>query len=49
VGEYHDIFVMVLTGGAMYGAIRYDLKFLRFTLASLRKDFDNHMKKHHGE
>jgi hypothetical protein len=47
--NYHDLFVMVCTAGALYGAIRYDLKFLRFNLTNHINEYKAHLKKYHGE
>lgn len=49
MSEYHDLVLMCATAGAIYGSIRFDLKFIRIRLDSLEKRFVAHMKKHHGE
>ena len=49
MGEYHDIIVVCATAGAMYGAIRFDLKFIKLNLTKLEARFNAHMKKFHGE
>jgi hypothetical protein len=47
--NWHDVMVMCGTAGAIYGSIRFDLKFIRFRLHELEKKFDSHMRKFHGD
>jgi hypothetical protein len=49
MGEYHDLIVMCMTAGGLYGAIRFDLKFVKLNLQKLEARFESHLKKFHGE
>jgi hypothetical protein len=46
--NWHDLFLMVMTAGGIFGAIRYDLKFLRFQYKTLTERFEAHIKDGHG-
>ena len=49
MSEYHDLILMCVTAGGIFGAIRFDLKFIRLRFTQLETRFYNHLKKHHGE
>jgi predicted RNA-binding protein with PUA domain len=47
MSEYHDLILMCVTAGGIFGAIRFDLKFIRYRMGELEKSFKNHMDKFH--
>lgn len=49
MGEYHDLILMCVTAGSIFGAIRFDLKFIRYQMARLEKAFNDHLKNDHGK
>lgn len=44
----HDLIVLITGALTTYGAIRFDLKYVRLTITQLERRFNAHMKKHHG-
>lgn len=49
MNEYHDLVLMCATAGAIYGSIRFDLKFVKYQLARLEKALADHLRNEHGK
>lgn len=45
----HDIVTMVCTAVAIFGAIRADLKFIKFRQTTLERLFHDHMTRYHKD
>lgn len=49
MNEFHDLILMCATAGAIFGAIRFDMKFVKLQYTQLQKAFDEHMRKFHED